>query len=96
LTRLSHENHQEVLSHFETHSQDGELLEIVSSIPLKTWEIIRADGIDRNEKHIWYNDGLFGEKEDTYLSTLGMGHGRKVAETPDFFIKEVAIFEQMF
>lgn len=96
LTRLSHEDHQEVLSHFEAHTDDEELLMLVSKIPLKSWEIIRADGINRNEKHVWYNDGLFGEKEETYLANLGMGYGRKVVETPDFFVKEVAIFEQMF
>jgi hypothetical protein len=96
LTRLSHEHHHEVVEHFKAHTNDAELLVLVENIPLKPWEIVRADGIDRNEKHVWYNDGLFGEKEETYLLALGMGYGRKVAETPDFFAKEVAIFEQMF
>jgi hypothetical protein len=96
LTRISHEHHHEVMAHFSLHSNDEELLELVRTIPLKPWEIVRADGIDRNEKHVWYNDGLFGEKEESYLTALGMGYGRKVAQTPDFFAKEVAIFEQMF
>lgn len=96
LTRLSRDNVTDVVYHFKSHTNDEGLLALVSTIPVKSWEIVRADGIDRHEKHIWYNDGIFGEKEEAYLSTLGMGFGRRAAETPDFFKKEVEIYQQMF
>lgn len=95
LTRLTRDNVSEVVDHFSSHTSDRELIALVASIPVKSWEIVRADGIDRHEKHIWYNDGIFGEKEESYLSALGMGYGRRAAEIPDFFKKEVEIYEQL-